>query len=273
MKDLRELLQRYREASAHVKEHATLPKKERQDHVSRQKQVFADGCGFYKLFWVFVLGSFYGDIVETLFVRITHGEWMSRSSLVFGQFSLVWGLGCFLLTLFLHRMINWEDRYILIAGTVLGGIFEYLCSVFTEKAFGCVFWDYSHMRFNLNGRINLLYCFFWGIMAIVWLKILYPWMSKGIERLPILFGKILTWVLVVFFFFDISISAAALYRMHQRDGQQEPRNWAEEYVDEHFTDEWIQQRYQNLKLVGDQGPAPSAGGKGSAMGQEEGAAG
>ena len=170
-------------------------------------------------------------------------------------------------------MINWEDRYILIAGTVLGGIFEYLCSVFTEKAFGCVFWDYSHMRFNLNGRINLLYCFFWGIMAIVWLKILYPWMSKGIERLPILFGKILTWVLVVFFFFDISISAAALYRMHQRDGHQAPRNWAEEYVDEHFTDEWIQQRYQNLKLVGDQGPAPSAGGKGSAMGQEEGAAG
>ena len=46
-----------------------------------------------------------------------------------------------------------------------------------------------------------------------------------------------------------------------------------EYVDEHFSDEWIQQRYQNLKLVGDQGPAPSAGGEGSAMGQEEGAAG
>ena len=250
MRPARELLHQYQETSRHVKEHATLPKKEKQDHSEGQKKVFADGCGFYKLFWVFVLGSFYGDIVETVFVRITAGEWMSRSSLVMGQFSLVWGIGCFFLTLFLHRMIGWEDRYILIAGTVLGGAFEYFCSFFTEKVFGCVFWDYSHMHFNLNGRINLLYCFFWGIMAVVWLKILYPWMSKGIERLPILFGKILTWVLLLFLLFDIAISAAALYRMHARDQAHEAKNWAEEYVDEHYSDEWIQNRYRNLKLVG-----------------------
>ena len=28
-----------------------------------------------------------------------------------------------------------------------------------------VFWDYSKFKFNLGGRINLLYCFFWGIAA------------------------------------------------------------------------------------------------------------
>lgn len=89
MRPARELLHQYQETSRHVKEHATLPKKEKQDHSEGQKKVFADGCGFYKLFWVFVLGSFYGDIVETVFVRITAGEWMSRSSLVMGQFSLV----------------------------------------------------------------------------------------------------------------------------------------------------------------------------------------
>ena len=32
----------------------------------------------------------------------------------------------------------------------------------------------SHMPFNINGRINLLFCFFWGVLAIVWLKLLYP---------------------------------------------------------------------------------------------------
>ena len=36
--------------------------------------------------------------------------------------------------------------------------------------FGKVFWDYSDIPFNLGGRINLLYCFFWGIAAVVWLK-------------------------------------------------------------------------------------------------------
>lgn len=244
------LLRRFGEANEQAKRRASRPKTERALQDSTSKKVFASGCGFYKLFWVFVLGSFYGDIVETVFVRLNAGEWMSRSSLVIGQFSLVWGIGCFLLTLFLHRMIGWEDRYIMIAGTVLGGAFEYACSVFTEKMFGAVFWDYSHMRFNLNGRINLLYCLFWGIMAVVWLKIIYPWMSEGIEKLPVLFGKILTWALFCFLLFDISISCAALVRMHQRDlGDLAPKTWAERYVDRHYTDEWLAERYRNLKIV------------------------
>lgn len=250
MKPVRELLENYRKLSGRLKEEASKPRLSQERHKEEKRRVFAEGCGFYKLFWVFLLGSFYGDLVETIFVRLNSGEWMSRSSLVIGQFSLVWGLGCLFLTLFLHRMIAWDDRYIMIAGTVLGGAFEYLCSVFTEKAFGVVFWDYSHMRFNLNGRINLLYCLFWGIMAVVWLKIIYPWMSEGIEKLPVLFGKILTWALFCFLLFDISISCAALVRMHQRDlGDLAPKTWAERYVDRHYTDEWLEERYRNLKLV------------------------
>lgn len=250
MKPVRELLENYRKLSGRLKEEASKPRLSQERHKEEKRRVFAEGCGFYKLFWVFLLGSFYGDLVETIFVRLNSGEWMSRSSLVIGQFSLVWGLGCLFLTLFLHRMIAWDDRYIMIAGTVLGGAFEYLCSVFTEKAFGVVFWDYSHMRFNLNGRINLLYCLFWGIMAVVWLKIIYPWMSEGIEKLPVLFGKILTWALFCFLLFDISISCAALVRMHQRDlGDLAPKTWAERYVDRHYTDEWLAERYRNLKIV------------------------
>lgn len=245
----KEWWQKYKQVQRHVMEDVACPKHEVEKHLERGKKVFADGCGFYKLFWVFVLGAFYGDVIEILFCRVTGGEWMSRSSLVFGQFSIVWGLGCFLLTLFLHRMINMEDRYIFIVGAVLGGVFEYMCSVFTEKMFGCVFWDYSAMRFNLNGRINLLFCFFWGIMAIVWLKMIYPWMSKGIEKLPIRFGKILTWVLVVFFALDISLSATCLYRMKTRENGIEAKNWMEELVDEHFSTEWIEERYKNIKMV------------------------
>ena len=64
--------------------------------------------------------------------------------------------------------------------------------------FGTVFWDYSHIPFNLGGRINLLFCFFWGIAAVVWLKGLYPRLSAWIERIPIRWGKAGTWVLIVF---------------------------------------------------------------------------
>ena len=53
---------------------------------------------FSDLVWLFVVGAFLGDVVETIFCRVTAGVWMSRSSLVWGPFSVVWGqaLGLFL---------------------------------------------------------------------------------------------------------------------------------------------------------------------------------
>ena len=109
---------------------------------------------------------------------------MSRSSVIYGPFSIVWGLGCAFLTLLLYRYRNKSDSTIFLAGTLLGGAYEYICSVFTEMVFGTIFWDYSGFAFNLGGRINLLYCFFWGIAAVVWLKLIYPKLSGCIEKIP-----------------------------------------------------------------------------------------
>lgn len=74
-------------------------------------------------------------------------------------------------------------------GTLLGGAYEYLCSVFTEIVFGKVFWDYSGIPFNLGGRINLLYCFFWGIAAVIWFKKFFPKIEMVIEKIPVKFWK------------------------------------------------------------------------------------
>lgn len=143
---------------------ALSPEALKKDAVPKEKPVvFAAGCSFYKLFSLFFIGAFLGDITETIFCLITTGRLMSRSSVVYGPFSIVWGLGCGLLTAVLYRIRNKSDSYIFVAGTLLGGAYEYICSVFTELVFGTVFWDYSGFMFNLGGRINLLYCFFWGL--------------------------------------------------------------------------------------------------------------
>lgn len=143
--------------------------KKRED-VKNDADVFAAGCGFYKLVWLLIIGAFLGDIVETIFCRLTAGIWMSRSSLVWGPFSLVWGMAIAAASLLLYKYKDRSDRFLFLAGTFLGGAYEYICSVLSELVFGKVFWDYSHMLFNLGGRINLLYCFFWGIAAVVWMK-------------------------------------------------------------------------------------------------------
>ena len=42
-------------------------KLQRREKAQEMTGVFAAGCGFYKLFWLFFLGSFLGDITETIF--------------------------------------------------------------------------------------------------------------------------------------------------------------------------------------------------------------
>ncbi len=216
---------------------------------TEEKARFAQGCGFFKLASLFILGAFLGDIVETIFCLLTTGRLMSRSSLVFGQFSIVWGLACALLTWMLYRYRDRSDRFIFVFGTVLGGAYEYVCSVFTEIAFGTVFWDYSEIPFNLGGRINLLYCFFWGIAAVVWMKGVYPLLSCWIEKLPVRAGKIGCTILVVLLAADMLVSALALARYSERQAGTPEQSAAGQMLDEYFPDEFIENRYENLKLT------------------------
>ena len=221
------------------------PKTVKVEKEAKDKTVFAYGCGFYKLVVLFFVGAFVGDIIETIFCRITMGEWMSRSSVVWGPFSIVWGLAIAAATLMLYKYKDRSDGFLFLIGTGLGGAYEYLCSVFTEVVFGTVFWDYSDIPFNLGGRINLLYCFFWGIAAVVWFKLIYTRLSKVIEKIPVKFGKITTWILVVFMIANVLMSCFALTRYDQREkGIDAKQSW-QVWLDKHYDDEKMMRIYPN----------------------------
>ena len=223
------------------------PKTEKVTEEKRDYNVFASGCCFYKVVLLFFVGAFLGDIVETIFCRITVGVWMSRSSVVFGPFSLVWGLGVAGATVLLYKYKDKSDSYLFIMGTALGGGFEYLCSVFTEIVFGKVFWDYSAIPFNLGGRINLLYCFFWGIAAVVWFKVLYKKLSAGIEKMPVKVGKIVTWLGIVFMSFNVLVTCCALIRYDERSKGVPANNGLRHYMDYHYDDAKMGRLYPNAK--------------------------
>jgi len=210
-----------------------------------REAVFAYGCTFHKIVWLFIISAFLGDLIETLYCRIAGGVWMSRSSVVWGPFSIVWGLAIAAATALLHRYRNKSDRFLFLVGTLLGGAYEYVCSVFTELVFGKVFWDYSTYPLNLGGRINLLYCFFWGIAAIIWMKHLYPKISGLIEKVPMKTGKVITWIFVLFMSANMLVSGLALVRSTERaNGIPATTTW-QQLMDEHYDDETLQRIYPN----------------------------
>ena len=235
--------------------HKAYPKAQKTENIKVQSKeesetkVFAYGCSFYKIVLLFFIGAFLGDITETIFCRITEGVWMSRSSLVWGPFSIVWGFAIAAVTDLLYKYKDRSDRFLFLMGTALGGAYEYLCSVLSEMVFGTVFWDYSEIPFYLGGRINLLYCFFWGFAAVAWFKIFYPVISGWIEKLPICAGRILTWVIVVFMCCNMAVSTMALIRSNERSqGIPATQSW-QQTMDERFPDERMEKIYPNAIKV------------------------
>ena len=173
---------------------------------------------------------------------------MSRSSVLYGPFSIVWGIGAVVLTLVLSKFSKKEDRYIFIVGALLGGVYEYICSVFTEIVLGTTFWDYSWMPFNIGGRTNLLYMVFWGILSVVWIKMIYPRMSDVIEKIPVLPGKIITWVLIAFMVCNSLLSAMAMVRYTERKAGAEAENVIETFLDETYKDSLIEKVWPNMVI-------------------------
>ena len=201
------------------------------------------------LLWLFVIGAFLGDMVETVFCRLTAGVWMSRSSLLWGPFSVVWGLALAMATVLLRQNQDKSDRYLFAFGTVLGGVYEYVCSAVTELLFGTVFWDYSKFKFNLGGRINLLYCFFWGIAAVTWIRYGYPLVAKGMKAVKRRIRPWMTALLAVFMAVNLVTSALALARYDARTSGAAPANAVDVLLDEHFDNARMERIYPNAKKV------------------------
>ncbi|MBO7710307.1 MAG: putative ABC transporter permease, partial [Lachnospiraceae bacterium] len=170
--------------------------------------------------------------------------------LLFTPVSIVWGFGGVLFMIMLSHMALREDRYVFIGGFLLGGTFEYMCSVITETFLGTKFWDYSGMPFNFNGRTNLLFCFLWGFVAMLWLKVVYPKVSGQIEKIPVVIGKAVTIVTVILLSLDMVLTAAVMLRASRRRIDPQPHNFLEEYMDENYPDAVVKRHWRNIRFDG-----------------------
>jgi len=203
----------------------------------------------YRMFWLFLIAGIVGDLIEVVFWLVTRGELISRSSLVYGPFSVVWGLGAVLLTLAFHRMDDQGAGRIFLTGTVLGGAYEYICSWVQEVLFGACFWDYRHLPFNLNGRVNLVFCLFWGAAALVWVRLVFPALCLFIDRVPPKRGKQMARLAALFLACSTALSAAALCRMDQRRKAVPASGPVTQFLDETYPDSWLKDRYPNMGIL------------------------
>lgn len=219
--------------------------------IPREKErLLSSGINGYALFWIFFSTAFAGALIETLFMLLTRGELQNRSSLLYGQLSLVWGMGAVLFTLLLKRMERGGAVHLFLAGALAGSAYEYLCSWLQEICFGANFWDYRHLPLNLNGRVNLMFSLFWGLAALVWVRRLMPLLCQGVSKLRKHPWQGITWALGALLCLDILLTVAALGRMDARHHQVPALNSVQLFLDRHYSDQRLEESFSTLTYIG-----------------------
>ena len=216
---------------------------------NNKKKAFAYGLNYCKLFLLFFIGSIIGCIMETCFAIVYEGHFEMRVGLVYGPFIPVYGFGAVLLTLALSHFYKSSFIGLFAISGAVGATFEYFCSWIQEMVFGTISWDYSDMPFNIDGRTSLAYACVWGALGVLWVRELYPVLSRGIEKIPPKIGYIITMVLTVFMAFNAFMSASALIRANERSEHIEAQNAFAVYLDNNFSDEYLEYIYPHAQKV------------------------
>ncbi len=184
--------------------------------------------------------------METVWAFLVHGGFHIRVGFVYGPFIAIYGIAAVLLTVFSYKVHNAKGIWIFLSSLIICSVFEYFCSYIQEVIFGTISWDYSNVIFNINGRVNIFHSIMWGLLGLIWVKIVYPPISILIEKIPNRIGTPSVRCLIVFFIFDTVVSHAAVLRWNERIDGITPQNTFDNYIDERFTDERMTFTFPNM---------------------------
>ena len=167
----------------------------------------------WKIFAYFIIYSFVGFVVETLFALVNYNVLESRKSFLYGPFCGIYGVGAVVLILAL-RYFNKNNYTLFLGGCLVGSIIEYIISFLGEVIFDARWWDYSNRVLNINGRICLLYAIFWGVLSLMLIRIINPQVDRFINYIKTKINmktlKTITCVGIVFMIVNALASGIAM---------------------------------------------------------------
>lgn len=161
----------------------------------------------------FIIYSFIGCILETLFGLITKGVVESRQSFLFGPFCVIYGIGAITIIKLLNKYKG-KILKIFLLSCLIGTILEFLMSYFCERLFHFKWWDYSGMTLNIYGRTCLYFSVMWGILGVVLIQIVNPFLDNVLKFIKNSVNQVALKVsislIVGFLIFDAGVSYIGL---------------------------------------------------------------
>ncbi|MCI8544892.1 MAG: putative ABC transporter permease [Bacilli bacterium] len=159
---------------------------------------------FIYYFALFMVYSFCGWIIETIYVGISERKIVNRGFLL-GPYLPIYGVAGTLMTFILGFYIDYP-LFLFLNSIIIGSIVEYFTGYAMEKIFKAKWWDYSNIPLNLNGRICLQNSILFGILGTILVYYINPFLHSCLNRIPNSILYFISGLLLSLFIIDTIIS-------------------------------------------------------------------
>lgn len=208
-------------------------------------------------FNLFILFSFIGWLYECCYCTVKEGRWQNRGFL-FGPVCPIYGFAV-VGAMIVFRIIPHAEGIstdfpiwkIFVISALGSAVLEYLTSFILEKSFHAVWWDYSDIPLNIQGRVCLGASCGFGAAGVVFVRWIFPWMAvleAGMPRNPLV-TESLSLLLAGLLGMDFALTVASLTTIIEKMDAAEQQ---------------FNARVENGYQVLQQGPAAVAGAAGRA---------
>lgn len=164
---------------------------------------------------LFAIYSFMGWIIEVIYRSITQRKFVNAGFL-FGPFIPIYGFGALFIILLQYIFHGWYLVPRLIIFGLALTVIEYMVGYFSEKIFKLTLWDYSEYKFNLHGRVSLLFSIIWAALAFIFITFIHPVVLQNATFLNGAYLQTAAIAFIIYYAVDYAYSVASITEFRQK---------------------------------------------------------
>jgi uncharacterized membrane protein/HD superfamily phosphodiesterase len=168
-----------------------------------------DGISIFQAIVLFAIYSFMGWIIEAVYRSISDRQFINPGFL-YGPFIPIYGFGAAFIIILEFLIHHWPLPIKLIVYGIVLTFIEYFTGFIFEKVFKVKLWDYSDDRFNIQGRVSLLFSLCWTALALIFITFIHPVVLRHVQFQDYSFLRLIAIVLLVYGITDFVLSIAAI---------------------------------------------------------------
>ena len=165
--------------------------------------------------FLFAVYSFMGWIIEVVYRSIIQRKFINAGFL-YGPFIPIYGFGALFVIILDFFLTGWQFIPKLVVYGFAVTVVEYIVDLLFERIFALKLWDYSSNRFNIQGRICLLFSAFWTALALVFVTFIHPSVSWIVDSIDGVYVRTASMGFIAYITADLIYSFTSLTEFREK---------------------------------------------------------